>query len=74
MQADKRMPVTESVSMDLCSLKRAGQTYSQLLEEVIEERKKAKLFHDREEIEDSQAESFGEIFLSFDQADYDDHR
>ncbi|MHB8117530.1 MAG: hypothetical protein ACYDHX_02200 [Methanothrix sp.] len=52
MEANKRIPVTESVWIDLCSLKRAGQTYSQLLEEMIEERKKARLFRDMEVIEE----------------------
>lgn len=53
MEANKRIPVTESVWIDLCGLKRAGQTYSQLLEEMIEERKKARLFRDMEEIEET---------------------
>jgi len=51
MEANKRIPVTESVWIDLSSLKRAGQTYSQLLEEMIEDRKKARLFKDMEQIE-----------------------
>jgi predicted CopG family antitoxin len=51
MEANKRIPVTEAVWIDLSSLKRAGQTYSQLLEEMIEDRKKARLFKDMEQIE-----------------------
>ena len=52
MEANKRIPVTESVWIDLSCLKKAGQTYSQLLEEMIEERKKARLFRDMEKIEE----------------------
>jgi predicted CopG family antitoxin len=52
MEANKRIPVTESVWIDLCDLKAAGQTYSQLLEEMIEDRKKARLFRDMEKIEE----------------------
>lgn len=52
MEANKRIPVTESVWIDLSSLKKAGQTYSQLLEEMIEERKKARLFRDMDKIEE----------------------
>jgi predicted CopG family antitoxin len=52
MLADKRLPTNDSVRMDLCSLKRAGKTYSQLLEEMIEVRKKARLFCDMEDIEE----------------------
>jgi predicted CopG family antitoxin len=51
MEANKRIPVTESVWIELSDLKRAGQTYSQLLEEMIEDRKKARLFRDMETIE-----------------------
>ena len=52
MEANKRIPVTESVWIDLSSLKKAGQTYSQLLEDMIEYRKKARLFRDVEKIEE----------------------
>ena len=51
MLATKRIPVTEAVWIELSELKSAGQTYSQLLEEMIEERKKARLFRDMEKIE-----------------------
>jgi predicted CopG family antitoxin len=51
MLATKRIPVTEAVWMELSDLKRAGQTYSQLLEEMIENQKKARLFRDIDEIE-----------------------
>ena len=51
MLATKRIPVTEAVWNELSDLKVAGQTYSQLLEEMIEDRKKARLFKDMERIE-----------------------
>jgi len=40
MLATKRIPVTETVWTELSELKSAGQTYSQLLEEMIEDKKK----------------------------------
>jgi predicted CopG family antitoxin len=52
MLAIKRIPVTETVWVELSDLKTAGQTYSQLLEEMIEDRKKARLFRDMERIEE----------------------
>ena len=51
MLATKRIPVTEAVWNELSDLKVAGQTCSQLLEEMIEDRKKARLFEDMERIE-----------------------
>ncbi len=51
MPATKRIPVTEAVCNELSDLKVAGQTCSQLLEEMIEDRKKARLFEDMERIE-----------------------
>lgn len=51
MLATKRIPVTEAVWVELSDLKTAGQTYSQLLEEMIEDRKKARFFRDMEKIE-----------------------
>ena len=51
MLATKRIPVSEAVWTELSDLKAAGQTYSQLLEEMIEDRKKAQLFRDMERIE-----------------------
>jgi predicted CopG family antitoxin len=52
MLATKRIPVTEAVWVELSDLKIAGQTYSQLLEEMIEDRKKARFFRDMERIEE----------------------
>lgn len=39
----KRIPVTESVWKDLSEMRSAGQTYTELLAEMIEERKKSRL-------------------------------
>lgn len=52
MLATKRIPVTESVWVELSGLKKAGQTYSQLQEEMIEDKKKARFFRDMEKIEE----------------------
>jgi predicted CopG family antitoxin len=52
MLAIKRIPVTEAVWVELSDLKAAGQTYSQLLEEMIEDWKNARLFRDMERIEE----------------------
>jgi len=52
MPATKHIPVTEAVWIERSDLKAAGQTYSQLLEEMIEDRKKARLFRDMERIEE----------------------
>lgn len=52
MLATKRIPVSEAVWVELSDLKAAGQTYSQLLEEMIEDRKKARLFRDMKRIEE----------------------
>jgi predicted CopG family antitoxin len=43
MIATKRLAVTESVWADLSDLKRPGETFSQLLEDMIEREKKARL-------------------------------
>ncbi len=52
MLAVKRIPVTEAVWVERSDLETAGQTYSQLLEEMIEDRKKARFFRDMEGIEE----------------------
>ena len=43
MIATKRVAVTESVWAELSDLKRPGETFSQLLEEMIEREKKARM-------------------------------
>jgi len=52
MHATKRIPVTERVWEELSQLKRAGQTYNELLNDLIEERKKALLFKEMRSIEE----------------------
>jgi predicted CopG family antitoxin len=46
MPAVKRIPVTESVWKDLAEMRSAGQTYSDLPAEMIEDRKKRRLEED----------------------------
>lgn len=49
MSAEKRIPVTEERWKELHELKQPGQTYDELLEELVEERKKRALFEMVEE-------------------------
>ncbi len=49
--ADKRIPVTLEVWQGLSDLKRSGETFAHLLEELIEHEKKLRLFLDMEQIE-----------------------
>ena len=46
MSAVKRIPVTEPVWKDLAEMRSAGQTYTDLLAEMIEDRKKNRLEDD----------------------------
>ena len=46
MPAVKRIPVTEQVWKDLAEMRSAGQTYTDLLAEMIEDRKKRRLEED----------------------------
>lgn len=46
MPAVKRIPVTEPVWKDLAEMRSAGQTYTDLLAEMIEDRKKRRLEED----------------------------
>lgn len=46
MSAVKRIPVTEPVWKDLAEMRSAGQTYTDLLAEMIEDRKKRRLEED----------------------------
>jgi len=52
MSAVKRIPVAEPVWKDLAEMRLAGQTYTDLLSEMIEERKKARLARDMQRIEE----------------------
>ena len=46
MAAVKRIPVTEPVWKDLAEMRSAGQTYAELLAEMIEDRKRRRLEED----------------------------
>lgn len=46
MSAVKRIPVTEQVWKDLAEMRSTGQTYTDLLAEMIEDRKKRRLEED----------------------------
>lgn len=45
-KAEKRIPVTEERWKELHEMKGPGQTYDELLAELVEEHKKAHLFRD----------------------------
>ncbi len=49
--ADKRIPVTTKVWEDLSDLKAPGETFAQLLSDMIEHEKKRRLFLDMDKIE-----------------------
>jgi ssDNA-binding replication factor A large subunit len=51
MPAAKRISAAEPLSIEHSETKTAEQTYSPLSEEMIEEKKKARLFRDMEKIE-----------------------
>jgi predicted CopG family antitoxin len=53
MHATKRIPVTEERWIELIRLKKAGQTYDELLAELIEEYKKNLLFEEMRRIEET---------------------
>lgn len=48
--ATKRIPVTEEQWRELHELKDPGQTFDELIEELVEERKKARLMRDMNRI------------------------
>lgn len=52
MIASKRVAVTEPVWAELSSLRRPGETFSQLLAELIEREKKARLIEHLKKIAD----------------------
>jgi predicted CopG family antitoxin len=52
VKATKRVPVSEKTWEELSYLKKPGETFSQLLEEMIAQRKKAILFLRMKEIEE----------------------
>ncbi|MFH1773587.1 MAG: hypothetical protein ABH874_01335 [Methanobacteriota archaeon] len=52
MHATKRIPVTEKRWVELSRMKSAGQTYDELLAEIIEDYKKTRLFEEMRRIEE----------------------
>ncbi|MEE8179893.1 MAG: hypothetical protein V3T89_02120 [bacterium] len=52
MHATKRIPVTEKIWAELGQLKKAGQTYDELLMGLVEEHKKTRLFEEMHLIEE----------------------
>jgi predicted CopG family antitoxin len=60
--ADKRIPVTEERWKQLHDLKGPGQTFDELIEDLVEERKKQRLFRDMNRIrEESEFEPLEEV-------------
>ncbi|GAB3681741.1 antitoxin VapB family protein [Salinarchaeum laminariae] len=60
--AEKRIPVTEERWKELHDLKGPGQTFDELIEELVEERKKERLFRDMNQIrEESEFEPLDEV-------------
>ena len=61
-RADKRIPVTEERWRELHDLKEPGQTYDELLAELVEEHKKARLSRDMNRIrEENKFEPLDEV-------------
>ncbi len=54
--AEKRIPVTEETRNELHRLKGAGQTYDELLQELVQERNRTELAEKAREIEEMDAE------------------
>jgi predicted CopG family antitoxin len=51
--ATKRIPVTEESWKELGKIKDAGQTWDDVITELVEEHKKARLFRDMKEIQEN---------------------
>lgn len=54
--ADKRIPVTEARWRELNDLKGPGQTYDELIEELVEEHKRARLMRHINDLREDQEE------------------
>lgn len=52
-KADKRIPVTEERFRELGDLKEAGQTWDELLSELVTEHKRRRLMEDLDRIEEN---------------------
>lgn len=55
-QANKRIPVTEERWQELSDLKQAGQTYDDLLEELIQEHERRQLADRAREVREADTE------------------
>ncbi|WP_336365280.1 DUF7557 family protein [Halalkalicoccus salilacus] len=63
MSADKRIPVTEERWEQLHNLKRPGQTYDELLEELVQERNRKKMADKIRQVQENGAEAEGYVPL-----------
>jgi len=53
MSADKRIPVTEETRKELHDLKEPGQTYDDLLKELVQQRRRQELERRFQELEEA---------------------
>ena len=58
MPANKRIPVREETWRELARIKKAGQTYDDLLQKLIEEKRRMKLEEDIAEWEKDESVEF----------------
>lgn len=56
MSADKRIPVTEETRRELHELKEPGQTYDDLLQELVRQRRRRELEQRFEDLENANSE------------------
>ncbi|MFO7792748.1 MAG: hypothetical protein ACQEQM_08575 [Thermoplasmatota archaeon] len=63
MKAEKRIPVTEKRWKKLHSMKKPGQTYDELLEELIQEHNRLELIRKAKDIKDMEEEELVEVDL-----------
>ncbi len=64
MSADKSIPVTEETREQLHDLKKPGQTYDDLLQELAQQRRRAELaerFDDLEAAESDELTALGDV-------------
>jgi predicted CopG family antitoxin len=56
MSADKRIPVTEETRKELHELKEPGQTYDDLLQELVQQRRRQELQRRFQELEETDSD------------------
>jgi predicted outer membrane protein len=56
MSADKRIPVTEATRKELHDLKEPGQTYDDLLQELVQQRHREELEARFQDLEDADSD------------------